>query len=328
MQKEELLDSIRSGAGEKLVTREEVANAFDEGAGMKIGEAGSGFEKRINFSHVLYYIGGFIVFLGIAVLIGENWETLGTFARILSTFGSGIVAYVLGAFLFRDEKFKQLSIAFNFIAALVLPVGLFVVFDSAGYDVSTSGVNSVISVILMAAYLASYFAFKRNLFIIFSIFFGTWFFYAITAFIFGETIDWERKFGYLTLIVGASYLLLGHYFSALSEKKNMSGTLFNLGSLFILGAAFGLGEMSSGEKSFWEVIYPAVIFGIIYLGIYLKRKSLLFLSSLFLMIYILKLTGEYFADSLGWPLALVVSGLVLIFVGYYTMYLNKKYIKQ
>jgi hypothetical protein len=44
------------------------------------------------------------------------------------------------------------------------------------------------------------------------------------------------------------------------------------------------------------------------------------------MIYILKITGEYFQDGLGWPLALVLAGLALIAVGYVAVYVNNKYL--
>jgi hypothetical protein len=44
--------------------------------------------------------------------------------------------------------------------------------------------------------------------------------------------------------------------------------------------------------------------------------------------YILKITGEYFADSLSWPVALMVAGFALIGVGYFTFYLRKKYFSK
>ncbi|NTU66493.1 MAG: hypothetical protein HGB08_01060 [Candidatus Moranbacteria bacterium] len=327
MQKEELLKSVENGAKERTVTREEVMKAFDDGAGKGgvIDYQGKS-EKRIGFSQALYYIGGFIVFLGIAVLIGENWDALGVPVRIAVTLGSGIAAYVAGVILSRSGKFRQMSIAFHLIAALVLPIGLLVTFDSAGYDAAGSGINSLVSLILVSVYIRSYLFFKRNIFLVFSVIFGTWFFYAICAYMFEAVPDQGMLFQYLTLILGVLYIFLGRFFS--EHKNSISGALFGFGSLFVLGSAMALGGWSPDENIFWEAAYPIVIFGMIYLGIHLKRKIILILSSAFLMVYILKLTGEYFADSLGWPLALVFSGLALIAVGYYMVYLNKKYIKK
>jgi hypothetical protein len=44
------------------------------------------------------------------------------------------------------------------------------------------------------------------------------------------------------------------------------------------------------------------------------------------MIYILKITHEYFSKDLGWPLALVLVGFFMIAIGYFSFYLNRKYL--
>jgi hypothetical protein len=44
-----------------------------------------------------------------------------------------------------------------------------------------------------------------------------------------------------------------------------------------------------------------------------------------LVVYIFKITGEYFADSLGWPLALIVAGFAMIAIGSLFVRLNRKY---
>jgi hypothetical protein len=65
---------------------------------------------------------------------------------------------------------------------------------------------------------------------------------------------------------------------------------------------------------------------VILLSIWLKSKSFLVFGALFLMIYILKITSEYFTNSLGWPLALVLAGLLLIGIGALSVWLNKRYL--
>jgi uncharacterized membrane protein len=341
MQKEELLQLIKQAALEQIISKEEVANAYDQGisglagAGITI-TAGTektaakedGLTKKMNFSDILYYVGGFIVFLGIAVLIGQNWDDLGKPARIIATFGSAVAAYITGVLFFRQEKFESIGQAFHLIAALVFPVGIMVIFDSMNIDVNGSGVQSWVSLILLATYIASFVIFRKNLFIIFSLIFGTWFFYAINNFLFSNTFDWEKQLQYLTLAVGMSYLFLGYYFSKTEDKKGMQGFLYGFGSLFFLGAAFSLGGYDPDQNMFWELIYPGILFGMIFLGVFLKSRGILIFSILFLMVYIMKLTFEYFSDSLGWPLSLVIVGLALIFSGYYAVYLNKKYISS
>ena len=77
---------------------------------------------------------------------------------------------------------------------------------------------------------------------------------------------------------------------------------------------------------FWELIYPGLVFGALFLSVHIKSKAFLTWGTLFLMAYILKITSEYFSSGLGWPLALVIAGLAMIGVGYMSLSLKKKYL--
>jgi hypothetical protein len=112
----------------------------------------------------------------------------------------------------------------------------------------------------------------------------------------------------------------------LDTKKVLSGALYGFGIIAFLGAALGLGGWAPDANAFWEVGFAGLVFGTIFMSVYLKSKVLLTFGSIFLMGYIIKITGEYFSNSLGWPTALILAGLALIGVGYYTVRLNKKYL--
>lgn len=282
---------------------------------------------KLSIAEILYYIGGAIVFLGISILIQQNWSTLGMATKILATLGIGITSYFAGVLFSREEKIETLGSAFYLISALVIPIGLYVVFDNANLRVENRGIQTFISGILFITYFLSYFIFRKNIFTLFSILFGTWLFYSSMAWIFGQNYEWLKHFEYLTLAVGLSYIFLGYYFSR-NEKKFLTGFLYSFGILGFLGSAFALGGWSPDQNIFWELIFPIFVFGAIFLSIYVKSKSFLVFGSLFLMAYILKITGEYFTSGLGWPLALVIAGFMLIAVGYLSYYLNRKYISQ
>jgi hypothetical protein len=51
------------------------------------------------------------------------------------------------------------------------------------------------------------------------------------------------------------------------------------------------------------------------------------MSTGFLIAHVTFITGEYFADSMGWPISLVILGLVFIGLGYASITINKKFIK-
>jgi ABC-type branched-subunit amino acid transport system permease subunit len=73
-------------------------------------------------------------------------------------------------------------------------------------------------------------------------------------------------------------------------------------------------------------VYPLLVFGVIFLSVYVKSKAFLVFGTIFLIAYILKLTSEYFSSGLGWPLALVLAGLAIMAVGYYAVRINKRYL--
>jgi len=325
MEKEELLQQIRSFATQKLITKEEISLAYDEGS--EHSKAWS-FGRKLGIAQILYYVGGAIVFLGISIFVWQTWGTHGIVTKILATLGSGVAAYIVGVLFSRDEKLQTVGSAFYFVSALVMPIGLYVVFDNAGFDAGSYGTQSLISGILFATYLVSYLVFRKDVFTLFSIIFGTWFFFSFTDFIVGGRPHFSdlKFFEYRALAAGLTYILLGY--SLAQDKKALAGFLYSFGILGFLGAAFALGGWLPDRNVFWELVFPGLAFGAILSSIYLKSRSFLVFGSLYLMGYILKITHEYFTSGLGWPFALVLAGLMLIVVGYISFYLNKKYISS
>lgn len=323
MDKQQVEQYINSLASQKILTREELLNAYDAG----LGSSGDMvLVKKIGAAEILYYIGGAIVFLGIEILVWQNWSTLDFFTRVLATLGASIAAYVVGILFSRDKKFEGVGSAFYLISALVLPMGLYVVFSNMNLDMGSALVASLISGICLGAFLLSYVAFRKDIFTLFSILFGTWFFFAFTNYLVGNNplFDWHF-YAYRILLIGLSYVLIGHAF-AKGVRVSMSGFLYGFGILGLLGAAFSLGGYSPNQDYFWELIFPILVLGTLFVSVNLKSKSFLTFGTLFLMFYILKITGEYFTSGLGWPVSLVLAGLLLIAVGYLYVYLKKKYI--
>lgn len=323
MNKEQLIQEIKNSAAQKLIKKDEIIAAYNEGAGVKKDRA---LTRHIGISEILYYIGGAIVFIGIAVLIGQNFDTLNNTVKILVTLGSGLLAYIIGIIFCRKEKLNTIGQAFYFISALVLPIGLYVIFDMAGLYIEALVTQSLISGIILIFYLLSYLIFKKNIFIIFSIIFGTILFVTLTSYFVDSNpnIDLEKFSQYQLLTVGLTFMLLGYLFSR-GDKKFLVGPLYGFGSFFFLGSALILGGWPPEQNVFWEVAFPFLVFGVIFLSVYLKSKALLTFGSIFLMGYILKITSEYFAEGLGWPISLMIGGLLLIFIGYFTLRLKKKY---
>lgn len=320
--KEEVLQSIRELSAKGSIKKDDILAAFEAGLPEDIRTT-----KKIGIAEILYYIGGAIVFFGIAIFITQNWRSLSSASRIISTLGSGVAAYFSALFFSLKKKTENISLAFFLISALVMPIGLFVVFYEAGYKMSTHGMQSIISFILFTVFLSSLTLFRKSIFIVFSVIFGSWMFFAITNFLIGGAPGLGQDFFYYRILaVGLSYILLGYYFSK-NKREAMSGSLYGFGVFGFLGAALMLGGWKPEQKMFWELVFPGLIFAVLFLSVYLKSRSFLTFGTLYLMVYIIKITTEYFSGSLGWPLSLVIIGFLLIASGYLFVYIKNNFIR-
>lgn len=325
MKKEQLLAEIRSASLSGDLTRRELLDAFHEGKGQ--GDVTSMF-RHVSFTNLLYYLGGIIVLLGIIVLAAQNWESFNTFMRMLITLGSALVAYVVGVLLRENAKTESLSRIFFFLSMLLLPTGLLVTLFEFGYDVDGRGMQSFVSALLLAFALVSFSLFRRVLFIAFAVIFGTWLFAAVTEWLIARSFVYSDSFTeYRVLVIGATYLLLAPAF-ARRQWDTLTMLIQTAGCIAVLGSTLSLGGFFPDRSIFWELIYPAIVFGFMLAGAHLRVRPFLFFGAVFLMIYVGKITGEYFQDSLGWPLALVIAGFALMGIGYLTLHLNKKYIAK
>ncbi|MDD5568833.1 MAG: hypothetical protein PHG23_00200 [Candidatus Pacebacteria bacterium] len=322
MDKQQAVDIVKKIGASRIIGKEELDLAYDEGARSGVPEISD--SKRSRIANILFYVGGGIVFLGVAILIGENWNALGSLVKIISTLGISILAYFLGLFFSRDKKLNILKSVSYFISAILMPVGLGVIFNLAGFNIASAGIQSLISAILLSFYLLSYFLAKEDIFLLFSIIFGTWLFFALTDFIVaGKALFGDKFMQYRVLLAALSYLFLGYYFSNIG-KKGLRSFLYGVGIFAFLGIALVLGGWRPNQNIVWELIYPFLIVAVLLLSVYLKSNSFLVFGSLYLVGYIFKITSEYFSRSLGWPLALLVAGLLIIAAGYSFFYIRKK----
>lgn len=322
MDKSQLLSEIHEMAQSGQISQAEVLAAF--GSPSPDAQA---MKRNLNLSEIMYYIGGGIVFIGLIVLIYQNWDSFNSGLRIFVSFGSFVAAFIVGILLNRYENLKKVSQAFFLLSGLLGPIGMNILFKETGLDINSDSLQLLIYLILTALFFGTLWFARQTILVFFGIVFASGIFHFIINLIVGQNLlmaNYAKVWEYRFLVDGIAWMALGYYFKQTSYSA-LTGVLYAFGILGFLGSAMALGGFSPDQNAFWELIYPLLVFGTIFLSVIIKSKSFLVFGTIFLIAYILKLTGEYFTSGLGWPLALVLAGLAIMGIGYYAVRLNKKY---
>src|SRR5579872_5878142 len=187
-----------------------------------------------SFLPLFNYLGGTFIFLGLLFFLVLNWYSLNPFLKIACTLGSGIAAYLIGVLFFLNPKQEALGSAFFQIAALMLPVGLYVSVDRLGWPFPIEEVNVYIMALCFCFFLLTFLFYQRTLFLLFILIYGSLFFVSLTNLIFQHSsLSFTHLTNYEFISLGISYILLGRYLD-LDKKFPLSGPLYFFGVLFIL----------------------------------------------------------------------------------------------
>lgn len=321
MNKQDLITELKNKISSGDISRSELENLVQH----------MDNSQKNKLPTIAYYLGAAIVFIGIFVLVIQNWQFFNFLSRFLITAGSAAVAYITGAYLTKHGKDNASQVPF-LISGLVAPLALYVIFNKIGIVGSDYNLFATLtSGILLAMFLYSTFLFKKPILTFFSISYATWLFFSFTSFLATPAIVFQNSLinkpeflEYRALTTGLAYIILGVYFS--KQQNPLENIYHTLGALIFLTSAVFLGGYRPYQNTFWEITFPALACGSIFISTLLKRNSYLVLGSLFLMIYIFKITSEYFSQNLGWPLSLILTGFAFISLGYYSLYIKKKYI--
>jgi uncharacterized membrane protein len=279
--------------------------------------------------YALYAIGGVIVLAGIIILIGQYWKDIGFFGRMAVTLGIGFVTYVIGLVM-RGPQHRVLSQVMFTVSAALAPIGSVVFLDETkiSFDSQTQcTVAGVLAIIYGVAYLIS----RRSVLVLFTTGFATWAYYALLAVVFKNNFyDLALLMKWAIILQGVSYICLGYAYISSNrameegerqERKRVTALLYGLGSIAVLGGGIAIGGA-------FDLFYILFIFAAFYASVWLRSRMMLIAAAGFLIGHIIKLTSKYFVDSIGWPVALIGVGFLVIGIGYGTYYVNKKYLSS
>jgi hypothetical protein len=324
MNKEELLQELSTKISTGEISREEMINRFSLAPETQrvVGEENAKSSTPFSVTKMLYVLGGVIVVIGIVIFVSQIWDDIGSFARILVTLGLGFLITAIGSMLLKSKPEDNIGTVFHFIGGMLIPGGAMVTLNELNVDLVSLWPVAITFGIIFAFYLLLNSVHKNAILTFFAIANGTAFVYLVVeAIVDGPFYRNKDLYAYLTMVIGASYLLLGHAFRDGWNKK-LIGVLYFFGITGFLGAAFS----QVFDSVPWQMLYFLIVIGGLFLAVYMKNRSILVMSTLFLIAHVSYITSEYFADSLGWPISLVILGFVFIGLGYVSVNINKKYI--
>ncbi len=307
--KREAIEQILGIARTHGLTQADIENAFKHADG-------DGAEPSASIlGRILGYLGGTFIFAGLGIYIALNWDVMNTAARLIITLGSGIAIFVMAVVASGDERYVRVRTPLYLIAAALQPVGLLVAFDEFS-SVGDLRYAALWTAAIMVFQQALVYWQKRDTTLLFtSLLFALWFF--------GQTLDLLHvDEGLIALILGASTV---GFCVGLERTPHrvMNPFWYLFGSAWFLYGLFDLIQHTAIELAFL-----AVACGGVFLSTWVRSRTLLFVSTIAILAYISYFTQQHFQDSLGWPLVLILLGLVFIALSAIAIRINRRYISN
>lgn len=306
--KDDALQDIVSLAKHNQITLAEIAQALDTSTQQPNKESASVLSKLFG------YIGGIFMFAGIGVFISMYWDDFGSASRVIVTLGTGLAAFVMGLVCLTNSKYERATTPLFLISSVLQPTGIMVMLQeySSGGDVRHG-------LLFMAAYMliqqgAVFWAKQRTVMAFSAILFGCIFF--------ANLFDiWDMDEKLIGIVIGSSLLCIAY---AINQSKHIAIAPFwyFVGAVLLLWSIF-----ESVENTLLEPLYLGATAFAIFLSTYVRSRALLLVGTLTMLLYIGYYSAEHFADTVGWPIALVIIGIALIGLSALAVRLNNQYIK-
>jgi hypothetical protein len=271
-------------------------------------------------SRILNYIGGTLIFFGICYWLSYNWKFLSAAGRVVFTLGMASWVLYLAASIAKQGNHPTSSGALFLLGGLLLPIGVSVTLNALGLDTNLDIVKIIVTAICFITFLVLELRHQNEILLLFCIIYGSSFFISGIQFL-NDNGVWfpiDNLISYEMLILGIAYLLLGYGLSF--TRNSWSGFLCFLGDFLILLASFYMAGLFMGASAneLWEILTPLILLLSFLLYVPIKNKSLLCLSVAFLIIYISRLTYKfsYLFGTVGWPMVLIVMGVLLMLTAF------------
>jgi hypothetical protein len=291
------------------LTLDEISTALKGGKEFKADAAGS------ILSRLFGYIGGIFVFAGLVIYVGMKWDDLNSMGRILLTLGAGFSTFILALVCTTDQRFEKAATPLFLIAALLQPTGIMVMLSEYSHGGDPAHGLLFMNLVMAVQQGCTFWAKDRSVLALSTIVFALGFF--TVAF---DLMHLDHHL--IGTTVGASLTCVAWSLDH-SRHKSIAPLCYFFGSMIFLSAAF-----SWLRHTPIEILFMGLACGTIFLSTVARSRTLLLVGTLALIGYIGDYIAEHFAHNLNAPLAVMLTGFLLIGLGVIAVKINNRYIKQ
>lgn len=304
MNRENALRDIARIAQQNGLSAEDIAaHMIAQGDKTPAGQAGM-------LIALLSYLGGLLVFCGIGFFIALQWDIFDSFSRVLITYGPGLIALILGIATLKDPRYIKASTPLFLIAAFMQPLGFFVLLREYFQGDDAAMAAMIVFAPMTMQMLALFYKLKRGSLLFFTLAYGCAFFSAAM-----------NKAGMDGDMVATALGLSGLMLSGVINRTAHRG--FVPFTYFIFALCFAAGMFEIVEDTGADVLLIGVGGLMMFASVKAQSRAFLCASVMTMMAYLGYFTTEYFADTVGWPLALIAIGLTMIGLSAYAIKLGK-----
>ena len=309
----EALDEIALIARRHGLTADDVIAALAPAG--RIAAPDRDTRRRGALVRVLAFLGGTFVFAGLGLFVALQWEHMNAAARIVATLGSGLAAFVLAILASRDERFGKAATPLFLMAGALEPAGMLVAFAELGSGGDWRWANLATAGTMALQFGAASATLGRTTPLFLCLLFAVLFWW--TGF---DLLDVD---GDATALVIGSGLVLASI--GLDRTRHADTTPF----WYLIGAtALLTGLFSLVEGTVLELAFLAAAAGFVYFATVVHSRTLLFVATVAILAYTGWFTAQHFADSLGWPLALIVFGMAMIGLSGLAFRIDRTYVRK
>lgn len=262
---------------------------------------------------ILAWVGGIFILCGLGFFIENFWAAMNAAARIVLYLGSGMVMLVLALVFIRQTVYEKATLPLFLLAAFFQAGGILMAFDELG-----TGGDPQLAVFLMTLVMAVqsgliFWVHRQAVHIFLGMLFA--------AFSLGNLLelvgmDWDLA----AAITGCTVL-------GITLRWQLGLFASTAPFWFFTGGAVGgyalFDVLEDNGLHLLYLVFPALL---IWLSTTVRSRTLLGVGTCAMIGYLGWFTGEYFADSLGWPLALMIIGIVFIVLSIVAVRINRQYI--